>query len=231
MSGEWIKMRIDLMEDPAVMQMADKLDVREEAVVGYCHALWSWVSRQCHADSVTGVTLVSLGRRINLPGFPELMCDVGWLEYDDTGELPVIRIPNFERHLSQSAKKRANSALRQSKRRASVTQPSRTERDTSVTREEKRREEKNTHTPTQQAIGFEDQWQQWVDYRFQDTGKRMGEVQQEATLMELTRRGPDKAKRDIAFSILKEARSILDSDNDFSKRNGTKAQPAEALDL
>ena len=227
MSGEWIKMRIDLMEDPAVMQMADKLDIREEAVVGYCHALWSWVSRQCHADSVTGVTLVSLGRRINLPGFPELMCDVGWLEYDDTGELPVIRIPNFERHLSQSAKKRANAALRKARQRDPVTQMSRTERDTSVTREEKRREEKNTHTPTQQAIGFEDQWKQWVEYRFQDTGKRMGEVQQDATLMELTRRGPDKAKRDIAFSILKEAKSILDSDNDFSKRNGSRSQPAE----
>jgi hypothetical protein len=95
-AGDWIKMRIDLMEDPAVMQMADELGVREEAIVGYCHALWSWVSRQCHADTVTGVTLTSLGRRINLPGFPEMMCDVGWLEYDDTGDRPVIRIPNWE---------------------------------------------------------------------------------------------------------------------------------------
>ena len=229
MSGEWIKMRIDLMEDPAVMQMADKLDVREEAVVGYCHALWSWVSRQCHADSVTGVTLASLGRRINLPGFPELMCDVGWLEYDDTGDLPVIRIPNFDRHLSQSAKKRANAALRKARQRESVTQKSRTERDTSVTREEKRRE-KYTHTHTQHAVGFEDQWRQWLEYRFQDTGKVMGDIQQQTTLQELVRRGPDKAKRDIAFSILKEAKSILDSDNDFSKRNG-RSQPAEALDL
>lgn len=137
----WIKMRLDLAEDPAVIEMAEKLNVREEMIVGYCHAFWSWVSRQCHAESVTGVTLVSLGRRLNLPGFPELLRDVGWLEYDDTGERPVITIPKFDRHLSESAKKRAIDADRQRKRRNSVTQVSRNKCDKTVTREEKNREE------------------------------------------------------------------------------------------
>jgi len=77
MAGDWIKMRLDLPEDPAVMRMADELGVREEVVVGYLHAFWSWVSRQCNGESVTGVTLLSLGRRLNLHGFPELLCDVG----------------------------------------------------------------------------------------------------------------------------------------------------------
>ena len=222
MAGDWIKMRIDLMEDPAVMQMADELEVREEAVVGYCHALWSWVSRQCHADSVTGVTLASLGRRINLPGFPELMCDVGWLEYDDTGSQPVIRIPNFDRHLSQSAKKRANAANRQATKRKAVTLVSHPERDGSVTREEKRREEKNIHTHPQ-AEEFADEWKRWCEFRFSVDGKQIPEVQADAIIMELHRRGTDKAKRDIDFSIQKGARSILDSNNDFGKRrNGNQ---------
>ncbi|MCP4888268.1 MAG: hypothetical protein GY904_16845 [Planctomycetaceae bacterium] len=39
--------------------------------------------------------------------------------------------------------------------------------------------------------------------------------------MELSRRGPEKAAKDITFSILKNAKSILDSDNDLSKRNQT----------
>ena len=150
MAGDWIKMRLDLLEDPAVMEMAEAMDVREEVIVGYCHAFWSWVSRQCHAGSVTGVTLVSLGRRLNLPGFPEQLRDVGWLEYDDSGDRPVITIPKFERHLSQSAKTRANAKDRQRRKRdschADVTVVSRSERDKSVTREEKRREEKSTRT-------------------------------------------------------------------------------------
>jgi len=217
MAGDWIKMRIDLMEDPAVMQMADELGIREEAIVGYCHALWSWVSRQCHADTVTGVTLASLGRRINLPGFPELMCDVGWLEYDESGDRPVIRIPNWDRHLSQSAKKRANDANRQASRRKSVTQASRSTCDNSVTREEKRREEKNIHSHPQ-AEEFAKEWTRWCEFRFSVDGRQIPEVQAESILMELHRRGPEKAKRDIDFSIQKGARSILDSDNDFGKQ-------------
>jgi hypothetical protein len=39
--------------------------------------------------------------------------------------------------------------------------------------------------------------------------------------MELNRRGPEKAKRDIDFSIQKGARSILDSDRDFDKQRNT----------
>ena len=222
MAGDWIKMRIDLMEDPAVMQMADELGVREEAIVGYCHALWSWVSRQCHADTVTGVTLTSLGRRINLPGFPEMMCDVGWLEYDDTGDRPVIRIPNWDRHLSQSAKKRGIDAIRQAKRRQSVTQVSRSTCDNSVTREEKRREEKNISLSTH-AEGFADEWNRWCEFRFSVDGRKIPEVQADAVLMELNRRGPEKAKRDIDFSIQKGARSILDSDRDFDKQRNSSS--------
>ena len=140
MAGDWIKMRIDLMEDPAVMQMAEKLNVREETVVGYCHAFWSWVSRQCHDGSVTGVTLVSLGRRLNLPGFPEMLVKVGWLDYDDSGDHPVIGIPKFERHLSQGAKARGLAAIRKKNARdVSVPKMSRSARDINVTREEKRR--------------------------------------------------------------------------------------------
>jgi len=228
MAGDWIKMRIDLMEDPAVMQMADELGVREEAVVGYCHALWSWVSRQCHDDTVTGVTLTSLGRRINLPGFPEMMCDVGWLEYDDSGDRPVIRIPNWDRHLSQSAKKRGIDAIRQAKRRQSVTQASRSTRDNSVTREEKRREEYYSLT---QAKGFEDHWKKWCDYVFEKDGVRINEIEAQTTVFKLCQVGAEKAKRDIDFSILKRAKSILDSNNDFSQGRNGKTASKEKLNI
>ena len=124
MAGDWIKMRLDLLEDPAVMEMAESLDVREEVIVGYCHAFWSWVSRQCDDGTVSGVSLSSVGRRLNLPGFPEMLVKVGWLEYDESGSKPEIRIPNFERHLSGGAKDRARATDRQRTsrtRHASVT--------------------------------------------------------------------------------------------------------------
>jgi hypothetical protein len=137
MAGDWIKMREDLHEDPAVLFIADKLATRPEHVVGYCHKFWSWVSRQCNAGTVTGVTLDSLGSVLSLPGFPQMLVEVGWLEYDNSASMPLIKIPNFERHLSQGAKARGLTALRV--RNARVTEPLRSERNNSVTREEKRR--------------------------------------------------------------------------------------------
>jgi hypothetical protein len=146
MAGDWIPMRLDLYEDPAVLAMSERLEVREEVVVGYLHRVWAWASRNCHAASVTNVTLMSLGRVTGLSGFPELMAEVGWLmqSFNDDGK-PVLTFPNWERWLAQSAKKRMKAAERQKKKRhAHVTKTSRSERDKSVTTEQKRTEERDT---------------------------------------------------------------------------------------
>jgi hypothetical protein len=146
MAGDWIAMRLDLYEDPAVTYMAEQLGQREEVVVGYLHRIWAWASRQCHDGSVTNVTLMSLGRVTSLPNFPDLMVQAGWLEHGigDDGR-PFIRFPNWERWMAESAKKRLLAAKRQSKKRhATVTKMSRSERDESVTRGEERREERDT---------------------------------------------------------------------------------------
>lgn len=146
MAGDWIAMRLDLYEDPAVAYMAERLGEREEVIVGFLHRVWSWASRQCHDGSVTNVTLMSLGRVTALPDFPQLMVEAGWLEHgtDDNGR-PFVRFPNWERWMAESAKKRLLAAKRQNKKRhADVTKTSRSERDKSVTRGEERREERDT---------------------------------------------------------------------------------------
>lgn len=130
MAGDWIPMRLDLREDPSVIYMAEKLECREEVVVGYLHAIWSWASRQCHDGSVTNVTLLSLGRVTNLFGFPELMRDAGWLieGTDDQGR-PFIEFPNWDNWLSESAKKRLRDAKRQANYRKSKEKQAKSEAD------------------------------------------------------------------------------------------------------
>ncbi|MGI9507635.1 MAG: hypothetical protein ACR2RE_31735 [Geminicoccaceae bacterium] len=119
MAADWIKMREDLFEDPAVLWMAQRLGVRPETVVGYCHRFWGLVSRQTLDGCLPGVSLLSLGNVIALPGFPELLVEAGWLEYDDSDpDRPVVTIPKFERHLSESAKKRALTAEKKRLQRA-----------------------------------------------------------------------------------------------------------------
>lgn len=144
MAGDWIPMRIDLYEDPAVILMAEKLGVREEVVVGYLHRVWSWLSRQCRDGKVTGVSISSLERLLNLPGFVTAMCETWWMEesIDEFG-VPVLTIPNWDTWMSQSAKTRIVGTKRQQKRRGqndTSESVSRSQRDKSVTREEKRRE-------------------------------------------------------------------------------------------
>lgn len=146
MAGDWIKMRVDLAEDPAVIGIAARLGLDEFSVVGRLQALWSWADGQSRDGHAGGVTAAWVNRKVQRDGFAEAMVEVGWLAIEDDG----ISFPNFTNHNGETAKTRALGKNRQQKKRANEevtqtpSQTSRNERDKSVTREEKRREESNT---------------------------------------------------------------------------------------
>lgn len=147
MAGDWLKMRLDLAEDPAVIQIAAQTGIPEDTVVGKLHRLWSWASKHTADGHACGVTESWLDRYLDVTGFGEAMVSVGWLEVTCEG----LTFPNWNRHNSKGAKERALATLRKERQRSGggVTHLSRPERDTchapSVTesRPEKRREEKN----------------------------------------------------------------------------------------
>lgn len=117
MAGDWIPMRLDLREDPAVVFMATELKVREEVIVGYLHAVWSWFSRQS-GDGLATIRRHDLARVLNLPDFPSLMVRAGWLiETIKEDGTALLEVPNWDRWLSNSAKNRLKkTAQRQSQR-------------------------------------------------------------------------------------------------------------------
>jgi hypothetical protein len=118
MAGDWIPMRLDLCDDPAVLEMADILDKPEEYVVGCLHKIWSWASRNCHDGTVTGVTKMSLSRAVKLPEAVSAMLAVGWLvEGKGADGRPFVGFPKWENWLSKSAKARINNAMNQRKSR------------------------------------------------------------------------------------------------------------------
>lgn len=129
MAGDWIKVQHVTADKPEVYAMAALLGVTPEDVLGRLIRVWVWADQQSlngHALSVTDVTLDAVSRR---DGFATAMRKVGWLH----GENGSVSFPNFDRHNGQTSKKRALATERK------VTQRSRSERDKSVTREEKRR--------------------------------------------------------------------------------------------
>lgn len=111
MAGDWIKMRTDIHDDPAVVRMSDVLGLDEDTIVGKLHRLWSWADRHTIDGKTTGITEKWIDRYVAQQGFAQAMQDegVGWLVI--VGD--VIEFPNFDRHNGESAKLRAENALRQ----------------------------------------------------------------------------------------------------------------------
>ncbi len=152
MAGDWLKMRHDLVDDPAVIALARLEDVRDEMdAVGRLHKFWSWCDRQTSDGCLGSVPLAWVDGYVGVAGFGQTLVDEHWLTVNNG----TLAIPKFDKHMSQCAKKRALDASRKQKSRsiASATSPEKVrtmsapQTDKSVTREEKRREEKKTKKP------------------------------------------------------------------------------------
>lgn len=107
MSSDWIKMRCDLGDDPAVIGIAASLGISEFEVVGRLHCLWSWADRHTTDGVVAGATGAWIDRRVG-QGFAAAMEAAGWLSRN----CGVISFPGFDRHNGRTAKERAEDARR-----------------------------------------------------------------------------------------------------------------------
>lgn len=245
MAGDWIPMRLDLCDDPAVLEMADITNQPEEYIVGCLHRIWSWASRNCHDGTVTGVTKMSLSRAVRLPEVVSAMVKVGWLIEGSTDDgRPFVQFPKWENWLSRSAKSRINNAISQRKSRANksaavdqdpktghgaVTNLSPSSSDETVTTVENRTEEdldKYINACKQSEFLAEGvicpEWLKtdfcrWLAYREAIDGRKVPFQLQEQWIYDLNARGPDKALADIAFSISKQAKNICKAENDFGE--------------
>jgi hypothetical protein len=152
MSASWLKIRHDLADDPAVIQLSEAVQIEDDAVIGKLFRLWSWADRHTTDGHAAGVGLRWVDRLTRCDGFGAALVRVGWLVEGDGG----LSFPRFDRHCSDTAKARALANERQNRmRNAPVTDPSRSQRDNSVTREE---EEKKL--PPLPREGFDKQaWQ------------------------------------------------------------------------
>lgn len=128
--ASWIKMRVDLKDDPAVISIAARLDQCEDTIVGKLHTVWSWFDQQTTSGNAAGVTRAWLDRRVNCPGFAEAMTAVGWLVATETG----LQLPKFDTHNGETGKARALTAKRVANSKARQTSdPARTNADTVTT--------------------------------------------------------------------------------------------------
>jgi len=121
MAGDWIPMRMDIADDPAVIAIAASTGIAADTVVGKLHRLWSWANRHLENGYARSVTESWVDTYLNAPGFASAMLEAGWLQVRSGG----IQFPNFDNWNSQSAKQRILATKRVQKMRnaPSVTKP------------------------------------------------------------------------------------------------------------
>lgn len=125
MSGDWIKMRGNLWDDPRVAAICDDTDSAECAVIGALYWLWAAADQHTEDGVLPGLSLRQIDRKTGVPGFSAAVVRVGWIEEIDGG----VRIVRFEEHNGASAKRRGSDA----KRKASVRKLSASDADTEKT--------------------------------------------------------------------------------------------------
>ena len=93
MSGDWIKMRSNLWDDPRVARLCDLTDASESAVIGGLYWLWASADQHSEDGTMLGLTLRSIDRKTQISGFGAALVSIGWLDDDADG----VRIVRFDR--------------------------------------------------------------------------------------------------------------------------------------
>lgn len=144
MAEFWVKIEKSTPDKPEIFEIAEELSIDPDAVIGKLVRVWCWIDSNSADGHIKSVTHVLIDRLTSHKGFALAMENCGWLEKN--------RIPNFDRHLGESAKKRAKDSERKRKSRESAKESAGGHKE-SVTEDgteggtesglDKRREEKN----------------------------------------------------------------------------------------
>ena len=225
MAGDWIKMRVNLDTDPAVVRISSGLKQDRFATVGRLHKIWAWANEHLTDGQDVPIDSDFLDQLVSCPGFSEQMRSVGWL----TGRDGSLCFPSFERHNGASAKARALDADRKKNvRKSSEKCPDQNRTETGL---EKRREEKSIKEREgcekripfleTRSVLFLEAWARWKRHS-RDNDKPIGAMSEEAQLKSLFEAYPEEAEaiNAIEFSMKNNWRNI-DLKNSHNKKEAS----------
>lgn len=127
-------MQSNLWTSPKVVRIMSATKTDKCRVVGALFRVWCLFDEHTEDGHLDGYSFFVLDDELRIDGFSQAMSDVGWL-IDVDGE--SLQVPDFDDHMSESAKKRAQD----NKRKRIARKVSADKADKERTREEKRREE------------------------------------------------------------------------------------------
>lgn len=114
MAGDWIKLEKDTIGKPEISRLYKILGVTREHAFGLCIRFWIWCDSHLTDGFLEGQGTIDIDDEVRHEGFAAALIEVGWLLHGEG----ILSVPNFERHLSKSAKRRGEAARSMSKMRA-----------------------------------------------------------------------------------------------------------------
>ena len=152
MAGDWIKVEKATPRKPEIFGIAARLNISLDHAFAVCVRFWMWCDDHLIDGNAQNVTCLLLDDALGCPGIADALLSVGWLQVR-SGSLVI---PHFDRHLSASAKNRAETARSVAKSREKTQQTSSenvTDKALQKPLPEKRIEEKNTKTEEKKKRG------------------------------------------------------------------------------
>lgn len=140
MAGDWIKIEHVTPDKPEVLDIADMLNISQgDALLGLIR-VWTWADQQSLNGNAVSVTKNALCNISRVTNFADAMIKVGWLVGSDRS----WTFPNFNRHNTETSKKRALTKKRVAKHRENVKQECNARSVTKALPEKRREENINT---------------------------------------------------------------------------------------
>lgn len=101
----YIKVTCSLPDKAEIQVVADELCINDDEAFGLVVKFFIWLDSQMDEDGrVDQATPERVSRKFHRPGFGEAIVKAGWMLVDGDGD--GIIIPNHDRHMGVSAKKR-----------------------------------------------------------------------------------------------------------------------------
>ena len=202
MAGDWIKVEKSTPSKPEVFGIAESLNLPPDQAFGLCFRFWCWCDDHLVSANAASVSKSSVDALVGRSGFADALISVGWLQVRNGS----LEVPNFDRHLSQSAKTRALTASRVAKHTSRKTNDSSVSKP--LAREEKRREEKKIGdkspiTPLPQVLEvpeFVEAWAIWKRHRTEIKHPLKPTMEAEQLKL-LATWGPQRAVAAIRFTV------------------------------
>ena len=114
--ADWIKLRHSLLRSPKLRGLMRALKCNKHTALGLAVEWLCWIDEQTE-DGETGLTPDELADELGFRGCANALCSIGWAALGEDGTVHALE---FGKHCGDSAKKRAEEAMRKAQQRANV---------------------------------------------------------------------------------------------------------------